>query len=82
VLQLPTYAALERALRDGDQGQPFDVVHFDGHGVYDRRLGLGGLCFEHPQDEPGCGERVLDLVHADHLAGAAAESWATTTPRP
>jgi tetratricopeptide (TPR) repeat protein len=26
------------------------VVHFDGHGVYDRRVGLGGLCFEDPSD--------------------------------
>lgn len=66
VLQPPTYAALERALRDGDQGQPFDVVHFDGHGIYDRRRGLGGLCFEQPRE--GRGERVLDLVHADRLA--------------
>ena len=30
--------------------QPFDVVHFDGHGVYDRIHGLGGLCFEDPRD--------------------------------
>ena len=26
------------------------MVHFDGHGVYDRTVGLGGLCFEEPQD--------------------------------
>ncbi len=69
VLQPPTYAALERALQDGDDGQPFDVVHFDGHGVYDRRLGLGGLCFEDPGDEDKLEERALDLVHADRLAG-------------
>jgi TIR domain len=43
VLQPPTYAGLERALQDGDAGYPFDVVHFDGHGVYDRRLGLGAV---------------------------------------
>jgi len=42
VLQPPTYAALQQALQDGDEGHPYDVVHFDGHGVYDRRLGLGG----------------------------------------
>src|SRR6185295_8451909 len=68
VLQPPTYAALERALQDGDNGQPFDVVHFDGHGVYDRRLGLGGLCFEDPNDA----ER-LDFVDAVRLAGLVRE---------
>ena len=26
------------------------MIHFDGHGVYDRTVGLGGLCFEDPQD--------------------------------
>ena len=41
VLHPPTYAALEQALDNGDDGHPFDVVHFDGHGVYDRRSGLG-----------------------------------------
>ncbi len=30
--------------------KPYHVVHFDGHGVYDRPVGLGGLCFEHPED--------------------------------
>ena len=62
VLQPPTYAALERALQDGDEGYPFDVVHFDGHGVYDRRLGLGGLCFEDPDDQDKLEQRTLDFV--------------------
>jgi tetratricopeptide (TPR) repeat protein len=69
VLQPPTYAALEQALQNGDEGQPFDVVHFDGHGVYDRRLGLGGLCFEDPGDEDKLEDRTVHLVHADQLAG-------------
>jgi tetratricopeptide (TPR) repeat protein len=69
VLQPPTYAALEAALQEGDEGKPFDVVHFDGHGVYDRKLGLGGLCFEQPQDDPGRGDRILDFVDAARLAG-------------
>ncbi|WP_239132802.1 CHAT domain-containing tetratricopeptide repeat protein [Paractinoplanes durhamensis] len=68
VLQPPTYAALEKALRDGDQGQPFDVVHFDGHGVYDRRLGLGGLCFEDPADQDRLEKRRMDFVDAGRLA--------------
>jgi tetratricopeptide (TPR) repeat protein len=69
ILQPPTYSALEKALLDGDGGQPFDVVHFDGHGVYDRRLGLGGLCFEDPGDEDRLEERRMDFVDAVRLAG-------------
>jgi hypothetical protein len=69
VLQPPTYAALERALQDGDEGSWFDVVHFDGHGVYDRRLGLGGLCFEDPNDQDKWEQRTLDFVDAVRLAG-------------
>ncbi|HEX3530987.1 MAG TPA: CHAT domain-containing protein [Thermoanaerobaculia bacterium] len=69
VLQPPTYGALERALREGDEGQPFDVVHFDGHGVYDRRLGLGGLCFEDPADVDRWETRRMDFVDAERLAG-------------
>ncbi|GLY04187.1 tetratricopeptide repeat protein [Actinoplanes sp. NBRC 101535] len=64
VLPQPSYAALEQALGDGDQGRPFDVVHFDGHGVYDRRIGLGGLCFEAATDPS-----LLEVVDADRLAG-------------
>jgi tetratricopeptide (TPR) repeat protein len=73
ILQPPTYGALEKALLDGDDGQPFDVVHFDGHGVYDRRLGLGGLCFEDPGDEERLEERRMDFVDAVRLAGLVRE---------
>ncbi|MDQ2706811.1 MAG: tetratricopeptide repeat protein [Actinomycetota bacterium] len=69
VLQPPTYAALEQALTDGDEGRPFDVVHFDGHGVYDRRLGLGGLCFEDADDSERWAGRRMDFVDASKLAG-------------
>lgn len=64
VLDTPTYAALSQALDRGDDGHPFDVVHFDGHGVYDRRNGLGALCFEQ-----STAAGTLDLVDADRLAG-------------
>lgn len=51
VLDPPTLPALRDELdRAHDAKKPYHVVHFDGHGVYDRRVGLGGLCFEHPQD--------------------------------
>lgn len=46
ILSPPNFPALEVALSQ----QQFDVIHFDGHGVYDPRLGLGALCFEDPQD--------------------------------
>ena len=69
VLQPPTYAELEKALQAAaDRKEPFDVVHFDGHGVYDRQQGLGGLCFE-ALDGERPDERPLDLVYADRLAG-------------
>ncbi len=49
VLSPPTFPAMEKALQAAfDAGKPFHVVHFDGHGVYDRRKGLGALCFEDP----------------------------------
>ncbi|HEX3551724.1 MAG TPA: CHAT domain-containing protein [Thermoanaerobaculia bacterium] len=73
ILQPPTYAALKKALEAGDEGQPFDVVHFDGHGVYDPQIGLGGLCFEDPNDEAKLEERRLDFVDAARLAGLVRE---------
>lgn len=51
VLSPPTLAALREELdRARGEEKPYHVVHFDGHGVYDRTVGLGGLCFEHPED--------------------------------
>lgn len=41
----PTLAALTKRLRDKN-APAIHVVHFDGHGVYDARLGLGHLLFE------------------------------------
>jgi len=47
----PTLAALRKELdRARAADEPYHVVHFDGHGVYDRKVGLGGLCFELPED--------------------------------
>ena len=51
VLSPPTLPALREELdRAREEGKPYHVVHFDGHGVYNRTVGLGGLCFEHPDD--------------------------------
>lgn len=69
VLTPPTFPALEEALhKAADAGEPFDVVHFDGHGIYDRKLGLGGLCFEDPNDTQKLESRAVQLVHAERLA--------------
>ncbi len=69
VLTPPTFPALEEALkRAAEAGQPFDVVHFDGHGVYDRQLGLGALCFEDPKDVDKLAKRGMQLIHAEKLA--------------
>ena len=44
VLNPPTLPALREELdRARRVREPYHVVHFDGHGVYDRRVGLGGL---------------------------------------
>lgn len=70
VLTPPTYAALNQALQAAaDRQEPFDVVHFDGHGVYDRRIGLGGLCFEDPKDASLLEKRVMEFIDASKLAG-------------
>lgn len=51
LLDPPTLPALREELdRARAARQPYHVLHFDGHGVYDRRVGLGGLCFEDPRD--------------------------------
>jgi tetratricopeptide (TPR) repeat protein len=62
LLTPPTFQALQDELRRAtDAKKPYHVVHFDGHGVYDRKHGLGALCFEDPA-------RRTDLVMADKLA--------------
>ena len=51
VLSPPTLPALRAELdRARAAGKPYHVVHFDGHGAYDHTVGLGGLCFELPED--------------------------------
>ena len=69
VLTPPTLPALEEELaRAKDAGEAYAVVHFDGHGVFDRRVGLGALLFEHPGDADKLGQRRMQLVHAEKLA--------------
>ena len=69
ILYPSTFSALKAALQKArDEKNPYDIVHFDGHGVYDRRAGLGALCFENPRDSQKPGQRLLDLVYAKKLA--------------
>ena len=69
VLAPPTFPALQAALQEAEErGKPFHVVHFDGHGVFDKHIGLGGLCFEDPQDVGKLSERRHQTVDAREMA--------------
>ena len=62
---LPALAAeLERAR---DAREPYHVVHFDGHGMYNRQVDLGGLCFEHPADAGKLEGRRHITIHTNEL---------------
>ncbi|WP_338416236.1 CHAT domain-containing protein [uncultured Sphaerotilus sp.] len=68
LLATPTLSALQQELQRAKAvGQPYHVLHFDGHGVYDRRVGLGGLCFEHDEDGEKIGPRRHRTVYTDVL---------------
>jgi tetratricopeptide (TPR) repeat protein len=74
VLDPPTYPALGEALRRASEtGCPFDVIHFDGHGVYDRQRGLGALCFEDPKDTDKLEKRASQLIDAEELGAVVRE---------
>ena len=65
LLTPPTFPALQESLRRASEaGKPFHVVHFDGHGVYDRERSLGALCFEDPADEHKLSGRASELIYA------------------
>jgi hypothetical protein len=68
VLRPPTLGALRDELdRARKDYQPYHVVHFDGHGVYDRKVGLGGLCFEDPRDTDKLEQRRHETVYTNDL---------------
>jgi hypothetical protein len=68
VLSPPTLPALREELdRATREARPYHVVHFDGHGVFDRRAGLGGLCFEDPWDTGKLDSRRHLTVFTDEL---------------
>jgi tetratricopeptide (TPR) repeat protein len=73
LLEQATLPALRAALEEAvEEGRPYQVVHFDGHGVYDRTVGLGALLLEHPADEASLTRRS-ELVHADKLGEVLAD---------
>ena len=69
LLSPATFPALQEELQRAFQDKrPYHVVHFDGHGVYSRKHGLGTLCFEHPADAALLERRRSAPATADKLA--------------
>ena len=69
VLSPPTLKALTEELDRAQQhGEPYHVVHFNGHGVYLPQTGQGALCFERAEDSGTPEKRRSDLVDATKLA--------------
>lgn len=69
LLSPATVEALEQELQRASRAnEPYHVLHFDGHGVYDAHYGLGALCFEKAEDAKQLEQRRMELVHADKLA--------------
>jgi tetratricopeptide (TPR) repeat protein len=60
-------AFIEELNRASDANEHYDVVHFDGHGVYDPKMGLGALCFEAPTDSHKLQHRAMELKYASEL---------------
>ncbi|TWU03003.1 CHAT domain-containing protein [Stieleria varia] len=68
ILTPPTFPELCDRLRAALQaGRPFHIVHFDGHGVFDKVNGLGALVFEHPDDSGKLHHRRAEIIDADRL---------------
>lgn len=68
VLNPPTLPALREELDCArEHGEAYHVVHFDGHGVYDKTVGLGGLCFEKPEDASKLERRGHFTVYTSEL---------------
>jgi tetratricopeptide (TPR) repeat protein len=62
----PTLVRMEEMLREGQRaGEPYGLVHFDGHGTFLPQSQIGALFFEKPDD--GSGVSTADSVSADQL---------------
>ncbi len=83
VLRPPTFDALRQTVTDAaGAGEPFHVVHFDGHGVMPGRTVGGGTIAGRPLTMAGSGEGVLafekpsggsDLIKASQVAQVLAD---------
>ncbi|MFK7922142.1 MAG: CHAT domain-containing protein, partial [Bacteroidia bacterium] len=70
VLTTPTFLALKAEIEKAqDADQPYDVLHFDGHGVFDKQRGLGALCFESAkvEEQSKLHGRAMELIYADQM---------------
>lgn len=80
ILADPTLLALKAALKKAkDEDAAYEIVHFDGHGVYDPAENMGALCFEKDfekgfervcENDKQSQQRLMQLVYADDLAKA------------
>ena len=69
LLEPPTLRSLrERLQQRARQGRPYHIVHFDGHGSFDRQLGEGVLYFEQPLDDDELWFRLGARVTGRELA--------------
>ena len=74
LLSPATFPALRAELeRAHSVNKPYHVVHFDGHGVYDQRIGLGGLCFEAEQDIGKLEQRRHQTIYTNDLGSLLRE---------
>ena len=83
VLRPPTFEALQQAVTQAaETGEPFHVVHFDGHGAMPGRPAGGAVIGGRPSMMSGPGEGLLafekpggggDLVSASKVAGVLAQ---------
>lgn len=68
LLDPPTFSELTAELQRADEvDQPYHVVHFDGHGMFSKQDGLGGLCFEDPEDLGKLSHRRHKAIFTDQL---------------
>jgi len=73
----PTFEQLSKVL-EGERGK-YHLLHFDGHGFYDDRLGLGGLAFEDAAHETHLvtARELGDLLHRRGIALAILDACRT-----
>jgi len=66
-----TFPSLKKEIEKASNLQmPFHVIHIDGHGIYKRDVGLGGICFEdiikNERESEECAS--LSVIHSGGLA--------------